>query len=54
MSDPSKFKQDIDALGKALTAVGELEKAGQGFVIRSMVDRLGLNSRQSHLNSRQN
>ncbi len=38
-----KFKTEVDALGKALSAVGNLDEAGQKFVVRSMVDRLGLN-----------
>jgi hypothetical protein len=42
VTESKDFKNEIDALGKALAAVGGLEPTGQGFVLRAMADRLGL------------
>lgn len=40
------FKKELEALGTVLQAVGALESAGQTFVLRTAIDRLGISDMQ--------
>ncbi len=42
MADAKQYKDQIDALGKVLTALADLEPDGQQFVMRAASDRLNL------------